>query len=58
MNTEKKVMCMYCREERDEKDIEYVRIFSPNWKSSGYRSPPRPYCKDKQCAGYDQMAHE
>jgi len=52
------IKCMYCGKERPPKDIKYVRIWSPNWKASGGRSPSRPYCKDTACAIYDQMAHE
>ncbi|MFA5186947.1 MAG: hypothetical protein WC551_10745 [Patescibacteria group bacterium] len=52
------IRCSYCRKQRKPEDIIYDTIISPNWKNSGYKSPPRPYCKDSPCAGYDQMGHE
>lgn len=52
------ITCCYCGAARHPKDIVYDRIISPNWKHQNYRSDPRPYCRDKGCLGYDQMAHE
>lgn len=52
------IYCAYCGQKRKPEDIHYEVIFSPNWKRSGFRSPKRPYCKDKLCHGMDQMAHE
>ncbi len=52
------IACEYCRHQRRPDDLVYKTIISPNWKDRGFRSPPRPYCKDRQCWGHDQMAHE
>mgnify|MGYP001593835442 CR=1 FL=1 len=52
------IACSYCGEQKLPADIYYTTIISPNWKDNNFTSPPRPYCKDKPCATYDQMAHE
>jgi hypothetical protein len=52
------IQCQYCGQQRLPADIIQDTVISPNWKNQGYKSPPRNYCKDKPCAGYDQMAHE
>ena len=50
--------CCYCHSVKTKENIRFDTIFSPNWASSGGQSPPRPYCRDKNCAVNDQMAHE
>jgi hypothetical protein len=59
-NTETKTapICAYCNKPIPDGDLEMRRIYSPNWRSQGGQSPPRPYHKSKRCGGYDQMAHE
>jgi hypothetical protein len=52
------VACSYCREQRKPEDIKNATIISRMWKHQNYTSPQRPYCKDKPCDSYDQMAHE
>ena len=52
------IACSYCRKQRKPEDIVYKTIISPNWKNQGFKSPPRPYCKDNHCAVWDQMGHE
>jgi len=52
------IKCSYCGVVNTPENTKYAVIISPNWKSNNYRSPQRPYCKDKPCASYDQMAHE
>ncbi len=52
------IKCSYCGQQRLPADIIYGTIISPNWKRNGFKSPPRPYCKDKPCHGHDQMGHE
>jgi hypothetical protein len=52
------IACAYCGHQRKPEELRYDTIISPNWKHQGYKSPPRPYCKDKPCASHDQMAHE
>lgn len=50
------VRCQYCGNVRSPEQIHYKTIISRMYRN--LRSDPRPYCKDKDCAGYDQMAHE
>jgi hypothetical protein len=50
--------CAYCGIQRKPEDLITGTIIGQNWRNSGYRSPPRKYCKDDGCRGYDQMAHE
>jgi hypothetical protein len=50
--------CSYCGQQRPLGSLHQQSIFSPNWKATGYKSPPRNYCIDKPCASHDQMAHE
>ena len=52
------IACSYCRKQRKPEDLIYKRIIGRNWKDNGSISPPFPYCKDANCAGYDQMANE
>ena len=50
------VICEYCGKQIEPEDLEFKRIYSPNWNSG--RSMPREYHKSKKCAEHDQMAHE
>ena len=50
--------CTYCRVQRKPEDLITGTIISRMWKDNDYKSPPRKYCKDDSCHGYDQMAHE
>lgn len=50
--------CMYCGKGIPADDLEMRQIISRNWKSTGFKSPPRPYHKSNGCGGYDQMGHE
>jgi hypothetical protein len=50
------IKCRYCGAIRKPEDIVHKAIFSGMYRN--LRSDPRPYCKDKGCAGYDQMGHE
>lgn len=51
------IRCRYCGSVRPPSMINYSSIISANY-GPGMRSKPFPYCKDKQCSAYDQMAHE
>ena len=50
--------CAYCLDLIPDSDLERKNIWSPNWRESGGQSPLRNYHKSKNCAAYDQMAHE
>lgn len=50
--------CMYCRLPIEDGDMEMKSIFSPNWRSSGGKSPLRDYHRSKGCHMKDQMGHE
>lgn len=50
------IRCRYCGDIRKPEDIAYARMWNPVYR--GGQSDPLPYCKDKGCAGYDQMGHE
>jgi hypothetical protein len=50
--------CAYCGALNKKDDTQQATIISSNWASTGYKSPLRNYCKNKPCAGHDQMAHE
>lgn len=50
--------CAYCHQPIEQNDLEWKRIWSPNWKRSGGQSPARPYHRSKGCGGFDQMGHE
>ena len=50
------IRCRYCGVVRRPENITYARMWNPVYR--GGQSDPRPYCKDKGCAGYDQMGHE
>ena len=50
------IRCQYCGEVREAKDIHYKSIIAAQYRNM--HSEPRPYCRDKGCAGHDQMGHE
>jgi len=49
--------CCGCGKEIPEGKAMMLQIISPNWRSTDYKSPLRPYCS-AECRGMDQMAHE
>ena len=50
------IRCQYCGKVRPPDQIHYKSIIAVQYRN--LHSDPRPYCKDKSCAAYDQMGHE
>lgn len=51
------IKCQYCGAIRRLEDIVYKKLINFHQWRGGY-SEPRPYCRDKNCAHHDQLAHE
>jgi len=57
-----KIKCAYCGTERPTEEMHQATIIfrdrAPVTRKAFVNKKKRWYCKDKGCAGYDQMAHE